>query len=318
MNIYLTFLFLIFGLALLVKGADIFVDAGSGIARNFKVPPFIIGLTVLAFGTSAPEVFIGVRAALTGTDALALAMGNVIGSNILNLILIIGIGAVIKPIALEFKRISTDFWISLSGPALLLIALLFFETQIPRIFSGILLLVFSIYSFYLLKKARKNRTVYVGEPLDTETKSLTYNIIFALIGLIAIVVGGEVTVHNAIQIANVLGMSPRMVGLTIVAIGTSLPELLIVIVASRRGKEDLAVGNIVGSSIFNILFIIGITGIITPLPIDSRLFFDLIFLLGSSLIFLIFILTKNKLSRFEGSILIMLYLIYITVLTILN
>jgi len=311
MDIFLTFFWLALGLALLVKGSDIFVDGSSGMARNFKVPNLIIGLTVMAFGTSAPEAFIGVRSALDGTSALA--MGNVVGSDIFNLIFIIGFSAIITPMAINFKTIARDYWVAIAGPVLLLIMMLVFDTEIPRIGSVLFLILFFAYVMVVAKEVLKSRKEHqeVDQEPEELVKPLKRNILFAVLGLVCILIGGELTVHHAVSIAELLGMSPRVIGLTIVAIGTSLPELIIVLMASRRGENELAVGNILGSSIFNIMFVLGLSGVIAPLPIEVGLIYDLIFLLGGGIILCIFILTRKKLTRLEGFILTFMYLGYL-------
>jgi len=312
MNIILTFFWLILGLGLLVKGSDVFVDASSGIARNFNVPNLIIGLTIMAFGTSAPEAFIGVRAALDGTSALA--MGNVIGSDIFNLIFIIGFAATVTPMNINFKIIARDYWVALSGPIILLMMMLFFDDTIPRVGGAFFLLLFSGYVWVIIRKTLKFRkeNPHIEEELIEPIKPLKRNILFALLGLGFIILGGELAVHNAVYIAELLGMSTRVVGLTIVAIGTSLPELIIVFMASRRKESELAIGNIIGSCIFNIMFVLGLSGVIAPLPIESGLIFDLVFLLSGSLIFLFFVHTKKRITRFEGLTMMAMYLAYLS------
>jgi len=312
MNIVLTCFWLVVGLALLVKGSDVFVEASSGIARNFKVPNLIIGLTIMAFGTSAPEAFIGVRAALDGTSALA--MGNVIGSDIFNLIFIIGFAAAVTPMKINFKAIARDYWVAISGPILLLIMMLFFDDVIPRIGGAFFLLLFSGYVWIIIRKTLKNRKEdpHVEEEFTEEIKPLKRNILFALLGLGFIILGGELAVHHAVGIAGLLGMSTRVVGLTIVATGTSLPELIIVFMASKRGESELAIGNIIGSSIFNIMFVLGLSGVIAPLPIESGLILDLIFLLSGSFIFLLFVHTKKRITRIEGLVMVLMYLAYLS------
>jgi len=313
MNTLLSFFWLALGLVLLVKGSDVFVDGSSGMARNFKVPNLIIGLTVMAFGTSAPEAFIGVRSALDGTSALAMAMGNVIGSDIFNLIFIIGFAAALTPMAINFKTIARDYLVAILGPILLLIMMLVFNDAIPKLGGVIFLVLFFTYVLLVVKEFLKKRR----ENLEVETfeevlvRPLKRNILLAIIGLLCILIGGELTVHHAVNIAELLGMTPRVIGLTIVAIGTSLPELMIVVMASKRGENELAVGNIIGSSIFNIMFVLGLSGVITPLPIEAGLIFDLIFLLAGSVIFCILALTGKKLTRAEGFIMILLYISYL-------
>ena len=312
MEVVFTFLLLAVGLVLLVKGSDVFVEASVGIARNFKIPNLIVGMTIMAFGTSAPEAFIGVRAALDGTSALA--MGNVIGSDIFNLIFIIGLAAMLTPMAVNFKTIARDYWVAISGPILLLLMMLFFDDVIPRAGGLFFLVIFFCYVFIVIKETLKRRKNEIESEDESEevTHSLKRNILFAILGLACIIIGGELTVHHAVYIAELLGMSTRVIGLTIVAIGTSLPELIIVFMASKRGENELAIGNIIGSSIFNIMFVLGLSGVIAPLPIESGLVFDLVFLLGASGMFLIFVLTKKKLARFEGFLMVFAYLAYLS------
>ena len=308
--IVLYFVLVTVGLVILVKGSDVFVEASAGIARNFKVPTFIIGLTVMAFGTSAPEAIIGVRAAIDGT--VQLAMGNVIGSDIFNLIFIIGLAAVINPMKVDFKKIARDYWVALSGPVLLFVMMLFFDDYIPRVGGLIFLTMFTAYIIIVIRGAKK-RPLDEAQAKETEQhipRPLKKNIIFAAIGLALIIAGGELTVHFAVNIAEALGMSARVVGLTIIAIGTSLPELTIVLMASKRGENELAVGNIIGSCIFNIMFVLGLAGIITPLPVYGGVMFDIGFLLIGSLTFLTFVLTGKKLGRIEGLIMTLMYTAY--------
>ena len=311
MAIFITFFLLVLGLALLVKGSDIFVDAASGLARNFKVSNLTIGLTVMAFGTSAPEAFIGIRSAIDGTTALA--MGNVIGSDIFNLIFIIGFAAIITPMAINFKTIARDYFVAIFSPILLLVMMLIFDAEIPKLGAAVLLILFFIYVLAVVREVLKNRNEHfeIEKELNAFIQPLKRNIFFTILGLICILIGGEIAVYNAVVVAELLGMSPRIIGLSIVAIGTSLPELMIVITAARRGESELAVGNIIGSSIFNIMFVLGLTGLIAPLPIEVGLIYDLVFLLGASAVFCIFCLMRKKLTRLEGFVMIGMYVGYL-------
>ena len=310
MTLFIYFALVAVGLALLVKGSDVFVEASAGIARNFKIPTFIIGLTVMAFGTSAPEAIIGVRAAIDGT--VKLAMGNVIGSDIFNLIFIIGFAAIINPMKVDFKKIARDYWVALSGPIVLLLMMLFFDDYIPRFGGAIFLIMFFAYVIFVIRTARKRpvKPVEAEEASEHILRPLKKNILFATIGLALIIAGGELTVHFAVNIAELLGMSERVVGLTIIAIGTSLPELTIVLMASKHGENELAVGNIIGSCIFNLMFVLGLTGVIAPLPIYRGIMFDVGFLIIGSLTFLTFVLSGKKIGRIEGGIMTLMYLAY--------
>jgi len=312
MNVVLTLFWLALGLVLLVKGSDVFVLASAGIARYFKVPSLIIGMTIMAFGTSAPEAFIGVRAALDDTSSLA--MGNVIGSDIFNLIFIIGLAAMLTPMAISFKTIAKNYAVAISGPILLLLMMVYFDDAIPTMGAVFLLVVFACYLFIIIQSTLKKRKegFELEEVVAEKTQSLKRSVLVAILGLGMIILGGELTVHHAVHITELLGMSTRVIGLTIVAIGTSLPELVIVFMASKRKENELAIGNIIGSSIFNIMFVLGLSGVISPLPIENGLIFDLTFLLGASVLFLIFILTKKKLSRLEGFAMVVSYLLYLS------
>jgi len=309
MNVLTLFLFVV-GLVLLIKGADVFVDASAGIAKNLNVPNLVIGLTIVAFGTSAPEAVIGISAALEGSSELAI--GNSIGADIFNLIFIIGFCALVRPMSVNFKDIARDYWVAMVGPILLLLMMFFFDDTIPRFGAAILLMIFISYVFVVVKQALKNRETAVEEVEDEEATPLGRNALFALLGLALIIVGGEMTVHHAVEMAHTIGISERVVGLTIIAIGTSLPELIISFTAARRGENSLAIGNIIGSSIFNIMFVLGVSGMILPLAIDSGLMFDIAALLFGSSVFLVFVLTKKQIARYEGLTLVILYVSYIT------
>jgi len=306
----LSVILLLIGFVLLIKGADVFVDASAGIARNLKVPNLVIGLTIVAFGTSAPEAVIGISAALGGSSELAI--GNSIGADIFNLIFIIGFCALVRPMKVEFKDIARDYWVALMGPILLLLMVFFFEDDIPRFGAVALLLIFTAYVIVVVKQALKSRETHAEEVKEEEIKPLGRNALIALVGLTLIIVGGELTVHNAVRIAHAIGISKRVVGLTIIAIGTSLPELIISFTAARRGENSLAIGNIIGSSIFNIMFVLGVSGMILPLAIDSGLMFDIAALLIGSFVLLIFVLTKKQIARYEGLTMVIMYVAYIT------
>jgi len=307
MNTFLQICGLALGFAMLIKGADIFVNASVNIATWLKVPSVVIALTIVAFGTSAPEAMISIVAASGGSTELA--MGNAIGSNIFNLILILGLCAVIKPIAISIKDFATDYWVSVGAAGLLLAMTLIFTTAVPRAGGLFMLVVFIVYVTLLVTRALKNRPQ--AEPETTTPSSLLKSIVLALIGIALIVIGGHFTVVNAEGIALTLGLTPRVVGLTVVAIGTSLPELVISLIACKKGENDMAVGLVVGSNIFNILFVLGISGIIMPLAVDSNLVLDLVVLIVGSLAFLLFATTSKRVARWEGAVLVAMYVAYI-------
>jgi cation:H+ antiporter len=299
---------MIIGFALLIKGADIFVDAGVGIAHRLKIPSFIVGLTIVAMGTGAPEVVISVTASIRGANELAVS--NIVGSNIFNLIFIIGLCAMIKPMPVKVSDIHKDFWVSIGAAALLLVLKFFSGDLIPRWGSALLLFLFLAYMFFLLRKAFKMKPDNPSQ--ENKLRPMPLYIFLALLGLSLIVIGGHITVESATYIATALNISERIIGLTVIAIGTSLPELITSLVACKKGENEFALGNIIGSNIFNILFILGIAGLISPLAIDNNLMFDTIFLVAGSLITIIFVYTLKTLSRREGTVMVLMYLGYMT------
>ena len=308
MNTVLEILGLLIGFALLIKGADIFVDASVNISYRLKIPTIVVGLTIVALGTSSPEAVISISASLTGHNTMA--VGNVIGSNIFNLLLVIGFCAMVKPIAVRLKEIARDYWVS-TGAAVLLLAMMFiFNDSIPRLGGVVLLTVFFTYIVTLVIQALKNR-VEEDDTKNRETVPLPRNILLAVFGIALLVAGGQLTVNSGTNLAVTLGITERIIGLTILAMGTSLPELIISLVACRKNENDIAIGNIVGSNIFNILFVLGISGIITPLTVDINMIFDLSILVISSLAFFLFAYTGKRVVRLEGLSLVAIYAVYL-------
>ena len=298
------YLLLIVGFVLLVKGADFFVDGASSIAAKLKVPSLIIGLTVVSMGTSLPEAAVSISASLSGSNGISL--GNVIGSNIFNLLMVVGVSSVILPICSDRDILRRDMPINIAITAVLCVMLL--DGNLSRIDAAILLLFLASFMFILIRSALKNRTE------EEEGKALSWlkSVIFTVAGAAAIIIGGDMVVDNAKAIAITLGMGETLVGLTIVAIGTSLPELVTSIIAARKGNSGIAMGNVVGSCIFNILFILGMAGVIQPMSADSAFFIDTGILIGVSLIMLLFAFTNRKTSRTEGAISVLMYIIYTT------
>jgi len=310
MNTVLQIFGLILGFVMLIKGADIFVDACVKIAKRLKVPSVIIGLTIVAVGTGTPEVVIGVMASAGGSSELA--AGNVFGSNIFNLLFIIGLCAMLKPIALKFKEISKDFWLSVLAPAALLIAMFLLTDYIPRVGGVIFVTIFVIYMILLVHQAMKNRNTSTEDSNETTHEvSMTKNIFLVLLGLALIIIGAHFAVTTAESIAIMLGITQRVIGITVIAVGTSLPELAVFLISSKKGENEMAAGVIIGSNIFNILFVLGVSGIVMPLPIDNSMKIDLAVLIVSKLVFLIFTLTNKKITRLEGLVFILMYVSYI-------
>ncbi|MCL1988968.1 MAG: calcium/sodium antiporter [Firmicutes bacterium] len=319
MEILLQFILLIVGFALLIKGADIFVDASVNIAKILKIPSIIIGLTIVALGTSLPEAVVSVSAALSGSTDIA--VGNVVGSNLFNLLIVLGLSALVAPLAVHFNEISKDTWLSIVATVVLLVMTILFVAEIPR-WGGIIFFAgFIVYIFVVVRSALKNRisssenVENAENPEDSaKNKPMLNSIIFTIIGIALIIVGGQLTVINAVAIAYAFDISERIVGLTIVAMGTSLPELVTSIVACTKGENDIAIGNVVGSNIFNILFVLGLTGMVMPLAINPSLVLDLGVLIASSLLFLLFAYTGKKIVRLEGAALVLVYAIYMVVI----
>jgi cation:H+ antiporter len=317
MTIFLNILILIVGFAILVKGADVFVDGSASLARIFKVSGLIIGLTIVALGTSAPELAVSTTAALSGSNEIALS--NVIGSNLFNLLMVLGICAVISPVPTSKDIVKRDYPISLFATLLVFFlasGLKFFTSGNPfqldmaseagtfgRV-GGIILLVFFVtYIVLLIVEAKK----HPSEEEKIEERSLGKCILFILIGLAMVIAGGQAVVYSAKAIARDAGMSETLIGLTVVAFGTSLPELVTSIVAARKNETELAVGNVIGSNIFNLLFILGVSTTIHPIGVNYASLFDLVVLFLVSILTFLFLFRKRKLTRIEGIVMILLY-----------
>lgn len=307
MNIVIQMGLLIIGFVMLIKGADWFVEGASKIADRFGIPQLVIGLTIVAMGTSAPEAAVSISAALKGSAEITI--GNVVGSNILNILIILGLTAVIRSIAVQTSTIRYEmpFVILVS---FLLSALGLKDLTISR-FDGVLLWIFMIiYLIYLLRMAKSGQGAVEEIEQDDKKDSLLKLVVLVLLGLVLIVWGSDVTVNAATELATIFGMSERLIGLTIVALGTSLPELVTSITAAIKGKADIAVGNIVGSNIFNILFVVGTTALITPVTYSAGFMVDSIIMIGSAVLLLLCVLPKKKLNRVGGVILLIGYVGY--------
>lgn len=290
------------GLFLLIKGADIFVDGASSVAGKFGVPSFMIGLTVVSLGTSAPEAAISISASISGSGSISL--GNVIGSNIFNLLMVIGVTALITPLVANEDLIRRDMPVNIIASGALAVVIL--DGVIGRIEAIFLLAALGAYLFFVIRGAIGSRSDDGGQ----KQYPWVLSILMIIGGLAAIVFGGDIVVDNAKIIAANFGMSELLIGLTVVAFGTSLPELVTSIVAARKGETGIAVGNAVGSCLFNILFILGITGVIKPLPAGSELIADTVFLAIVSVIVYIFAARKRNIGRLDGALCVILYAIY--------
>jgi cation:H+ antiporter len=297
------YILLLVGFVLLIKGADFFVDGASSIAGKLKVPSLIIGLTVVSMGTSMPEAAVSISASLTGSNSISL--GNVIGSNIFNLLMVVGISSLILPIATDKDILKRDMPINI-GITVALLVMLLIGGELSRIDAAILLVMLAGYMFLLIRSALKNRI----EDEAPKVYSWLKSIILSIVGAAAIIWGGNLVVESAKTIALNLGMGETLVGLTVVALGTSLPELVTSIVAAKKGDSGIAMGNVVGSCIFNILFILGMAGVISPMTADSAFFIDTGILIGICLLMLLFAFTKKKTDRVEGGICVLIYIGY--------
>ena len=303
-SIIIQVVLLLVGFVFLIKGSDFFVDGASSIASILKVPTIIVGLTIVALGTSAPEAAVSITSSLTGSNAMAVS--NVIGSNLFNILMVIGIAALLSNLLMEKSVLEKDL------PFLVVITILFavfifIGGDISNIEGIILLVILIAYIIYLIFDAKKSSVLAV---VDEPKWSLPKSIVFIIIGLAGIVLGGDFVVDSASAIAIALGMSETLVGLTIVAIGTSLPELVTSITALKKGENELVIGNVIGSNIFNILFVLGASSAISAIPINSGILIDVVFMLVVTIICFIFGKTQDKYDKREGAILIALFIAY--------
>lgn len=304
MEILLQLLFLAAGFFLLVKGADWFVDGAAGIAEKFGIPHLVVGLTIVAMGTSAPEAAVSITSALKGNAGITI--GNVVGSNILNVLIILGIASVIVPIAVAKSTVKVEIPYMLAM-TLLMLGLGYTGNEIT-IWEGVILwAAFIIYLAYLFQMAKENKE---GEEEESEAKPVWKLILNVAAGIALIMLGSNVAVDAATEIARVMGLSERFIGLTIVALGTSLPELVTSVAAARKGEADIAIGNIVGSNIFNILFVVGTTALITPVIFELKFIIDTLIALASGVLLWICVFKDQKLGRTGGLIMLVCYAAY--------
>lgn len=305
------YLVLVIGFIFLIKGADLFVDGASAIAKIFKVPPILIGLTIVAFGTSAPEAAVSINAALVGSNEIAL--GNVLGSNIFNLLMVIGFAAILNPLKIQRTTILKEFPFAILTCVVLLIAGAdeFLQgassNMISRADGLILISLFFVFIYYLVEMAILSKEDYFDE---VKNISLTKSILITIVGIVGIVFGANWVVDSSSSIAISFGMSKSLVGLTFVAVGTSLPELVTSVVAALKKESDIAMGNVIGSNMLNVLFVLGISSTIRPIPMNSVLLYDMTFLLIVTLLTYLFAITKKTIYKGEGVILVLFYIGY--------
>lgn len=306
MELALNFVLLVVGFILLIKGADFFVEGAAGIADRFHIPHMIIGLTIVAFGTSAPEAAVSISAGLKGTAGIA--MGNILGSNIMNILIILGITSCIRTLHMKKSTIKFDMpFLVIISAVLLVMCIIQGELNI---FSGCIFTALLLIFFIQVVRATKKEQLEQVEEEEIKHHNIWVLLLMTFGGLVAIVFGSDVTVDNAVTIAGTLGMSDALIGLTVIAFGTSLPELITSITAARKGNADIAIGNIIGSNIFNILFVLGITSFITTISINKTFFVDGIVGLLSAALLYFFALKGKKLDRKSGVIMIVGYAVY--------
>ena len=313
----LSILKLVIGFVLLVKGADLFVDGSSSLAKKFHIPSVVIGLTIVAFGTSAPELAVSMSAALKGSNDIAI--GNVVGSNIFNTLVVLGASAALTPIAVEKGIIKKDYPLSIFAAVLLAVLSLDIifgkdAMTINRVDGIILLVCFAFFLYSTIRSALSGKT----EVEEEEIKNIPIwkSLVFIGIGLAGIVWGGDLSVDGAKEIARFFGLSEALIGLTIVAFGTSLPELVTSVIAAKKGESDIAVGNVVGSNIFNIFLIIGASATILPMNVSTSYVADMAMLVATMVIPFIVIAKTKKVSRANGLIMIAAYIAYTVYLII--
>lgn len=304
------FLLLLLGFFFLIKGADIFVGGASSIARKFNVPSMIIGLTIVAMGTSAPEAAVSITSSLAGQNDMSVA--NVVGSNLFNILVVLGVSSILRKLPVQSNTIKKDTPFLIIISALLL--LFSFNLKINRIEGLILLIIFTGFIIYTVKSALYSKDISIN---DEETAisssseiSLLKTILISIIGIVGIVIGGDMVVNSASSIATSFGMSANLVGLTIVAIGTSLPEFVTSIIAVRKGETEIAIGNVIGSNIFNILLILGLASSISPISISTFAFIDVVFMVIVTFLLYLFMKKDYSIIKKQGYILLIIYIAY--------
>lgn len=304
----MVYIFLIAGFILLIKGADFFVEGSSSVAKRLRVPSLIIGMTIVAMGTSLPECSVSINAAIAGSNGLAIS--NAVGSNTFNLMIVCGVCALFSPLAVDPSTLKKEVPFSM----LVSVILLVFGSigmALGRIDGAILLAIFAVFLYWMVSSAKKARAI--GEKQSEEQYTILpiwKCLLYIVGGMVAIIVGGDVVVDSATEIARTFKLSDNLIGLTIVAMGTSLPELVTSVVAARKNEADLAFGNVIGSNIFNILFVLGVAAVISPVGFATENFIDTVVLIVMSVIVWIFSRSKYKIERGEGIVMILLYAAY--------
>lgn len=305
----MTYVLLIVGFLLLIKGADFFVEGSAAVAKKLRVPTMIIGLTIVAMGTSAPECAVSIAASIKGSNAMAIS--NVVGSNIFNLMVVCGFCALFTPLIVHAKTLKQEFPFSVLAAIVMLIAG-FIGMTLGRIDGVILLVLFAFFLAWMVKSALKARAnAEVIEEENVKDLGNLQCLLYIIGGIIAIVIGGDLVVDSATEIARNFGLSENLIGLTIVAFGTSLPELVTSAVAAKKGEVDMALGNVIGSNIFNILLVAGIAATVSPMAFLMENVIDLVILIVMSIVVWSFASTKKKIGRAEGVFMLIIYVAYI-------
>ncbi len=309
---------LILGFAFLVKGADAFVEGCSSIAKRFQVPSLIIGMTIVAMGTSLPETAVSITASVTGNNALAVS--NAVGSNIFNLMIVVGVCAILTPVAVRKETLKIDFPFSIVCAVLLLVFGAIGMT-LGHVDGVLFIVLFVIFILYMIKSAQNSRkgnkdmgveeAEYALEAEEIQIMPVPKSIIFIVLGCAAIAFGSDWVVDGATTIAEAMGVSQTLIGLTVVAFGTSLPELATSIMAAKKNEVDMALGNAIGSNIFNILMVLGIAAAISPMAFITENIIDIVILIAFSAIVWIMAWTKRELSKKEGWVMAILYAVYV-------
>lgn len=309
MDMLIQFVLLVVGFVMLVKGADWFVEGVAGIAEKFGIPQLVIGLTIVAMGTSAPEAAVSITSAMKGSAGITI--GNVVGSNILNVLVILGLTAVITRVAVQRSTVRYEI------PFMLIITLVLLGlglsgNEITFVEGIILWALFIVYMVYLFRMAKNQKE----EADDSKKQPVWMLILLGIVGAVLVVWGADISVDAASAIAKMFGMSDRLIGLTIVALGTSLPELVTSVTAARKGKADIAIGNIVGSNVFNILFVVGTTALVTPVIFESKFVVDTLVAFGAGVLLWLGVMKHKELRRPVGALMLLAYAGYFAYLLI--
>ena len=312
---FVSVLLLIVGIVFLIKGADLFVEGASSIAKLFKIPSLVIGLTLVSVGTSMPEFSVSLQSSIAGHNDMS--FGNVIGSNIFNTLVVIGISAIFIPLVISKEMKKYDLPILLGIYSLLILFSFVISSGTIVLWEAIILFSITIiYIVFLIYRSRQE--IKNSKEEYVQKRTWWMNVIFVVIGLVGVIIGGDFVVENASYIASKLGMSDLLVGLTVVAVGTSLPELVTSIVAAKKGENDIAIGNAIGSSVFNIVLILGFCSIITPSTVEISSLIDCLVMLAGAVLVFVFSFKSMKVNKWQGVVLLLIYVAYLVYIILRN